>query len=59
LVAAATYAYVIWTVWGGYLATSLLSLMPGWRFIDPLSVLDCDDPITDDKESLASLLDDE
>ena len=40
LVAAVTYAYMIWTIWGGYLVTSLLSMMPGWRFLDPLPVLD-------------------
>ncbi len=59
LVAAVTYAYMIWTIWGGYLITSLLSMMPGWRFLDPLPVLDqAEEEIGDDQESLASLLDD-
>ena len=58
MVAAATYAYVIWTVWGGYLVTSVMSMMPGWRFIDPLPVLDQEASQADDQESLASLLDD-
>ncbi len=59
LVAAVTYAYMIWTIWGGYLITSLLSMMPGWRFLDPLPVLDhSQDEVGDDQESLASLLDD-
>ncbi len=59
LVAMATYAYVVWTVWSGYLITSVLSMMPGWRFLDPLPVLDQEeDEDADDQESLASLLDD-
>ena len=59
LVAAVTYAYMIWTIWGGYLITSLLSMMPGWRFLDPLPVLDhSHEEVGDDQESLASLLDD-
>jgi hypothetical protein len=31
--------YVIWLLRGGVLATSLLSSLPAWRFVDPLPVL--------------------
>ncbi|NQT16015.1 MAG: cadherin repeat domain-containing protein, partial [Planctomycetes bacterium] len=31
--------YVLWTIRGGWLATSLLAQMPAWRLMDPLVVL--------------------
>ena len=31
--------YVIWLLRGGVLATSLLSSLPAWRFVDPLPVV--------------------
>ena len=61
LFAAVSYFYVLWTVWSGYLASSVLSLMPGWRFIDPLPILDqADGPlIDDDTETLATIANNE
>lgn len=35
-----TAGYVLWTIRGGWLASSLLAQMPAWRLIDPLVVLD-------------------
>ena len=32
--------YLIWLIRGGTLATSMLSSLPAWRFVDPLPVLD-------------------
>jgi hypothetical protein len=52
--------YTLWTVWGGYLLTSVLSLMPGWKLLDPLPVLELAEKreeSDDDKESLASMID--
>ncbi len=63
-------AYTIWTVWCGFLTTSILSLMPGWKLLDPLPVLeeekerangffDDEEELDDDEdndESLASLV---
>ncbi|MDH3717012.1 MAG: hypothetical protein OES79_02715, partial [Planctomycetota bacterium] len=57
----ATIIYTLWTVWGGYLLTSVLSLMPGWRLLDPLPILESakkPEESDDDKESLASMIDD-
>lgn len=34
-----TVGYVIWTIRGGWLLTSLLAQMPAWRMVDPLVVL--------------------
>ena len=50
-------AYVIWTVWGGYLLSSMVALMPHWQLMDPLPVLDDEADETDpqDDESLASI----
>lgn len=31
--------YVMWLLRSGVLATSLLSSLPAWRFVDPLPVL--------------------
>jgi hypothetical protein len=51
--------YVIWLLRGGVLATSLLSSLPAWRFVDPLPVLarmrqDDDDDSDDSLESLVA-----
>ena len=70
LTALGSIAYTIWTVWCGFLTTSILTLMPGWKLLDPVPVLDEDDEPTslhaekddedddeeDDDESLASLV---
>src|SRR5205823_8987494 len=32
--------YILWTIRAGYLLASLLSSMPAWSFVDPLSILD-------------------
>jgi hypothetical protein len=53
--------YTLWTVWGGYLLTSVLSLMPGWRLLDPLPILESAEKreeSDDDQESLSSMIDD-
>ena len=39
LTAALTAGYVVWTIRGGYLLSSLLASMPAWTMIDPLPVL--------------------
>jgi hypothetical protein len=53
--------YVIWLLRGGVLATSLLSSLPAWRFVDPLPVLsrikggdneDDDDNVDDSLEAI-------
>ena len=51
-------AYTLWTVWGGHLMSSILSLMPGWKLLDPLPVLDQKDKEQEhtDGESLESLI---
>jgi hypothetical protein len=52
--------YVIWLLRGGVLATSLLSSLPAWRFVDPLPVLarmrqgDDEDDTDDSLESLVA-----
>jgi hypothetical protein len=61
-----TVGYVLWTIRGGLLLSSLLAQMPAWRFVDPLVVLDeqgePDDPHWDrpdqpgEEESLASIV---
>ena len=71
LSAIGSIAYTIWTVWCGYLTSSILSLMPGWKLLDPLPVLQKDeespsllgddddeenDEEEDENESLASLV---
>jgi hypothetical protein len=51
---------VIWLLRGGVLATSLLSSLPAWRFVDPLPVLarmrqgDDEDDTDDSLESLVA-----
>jgi hypothetical protein len=37
--AGVSVGYVIWLLRGGVLATSLMSSLPAWRFVDPLPVL--------------------
>ena len=32
--------WTMWAVRGGYLATSLLTSLPSWQFIDPLPIFD-------------------
>jgi hypothetical protein len=32
--------YTVWTVWSGSLSASILALMPGWKLLDPLPILD-------------------
>ncbi|MEM6470440.1 MAG: DUF4347 domain-containing protein [Planctomycetota bacterium] len=67
LVAAGTFAgfsgalsvgYVLWTIRGGLLATSLLVHLPAWSFVDPLLVLsDLEDEGEDsDDDSLEGML---
>ncbi|QDV46217.1 hypothetical protein Enr13x_61260 [Stieleria neptunia] len=55
---ALSVGYVMWTVRGGLLATSLLAHLPAWSFVDPLLVLNEleDDDDTDD-DSLEEMLD--
>ena len=49
--------YLIWLVRGGTLATSMLSSLPAWRFVDPLPVLGSLDGADDeDDESLQSIV---
>ncbi len=45
LTALSSIAYTIWTVWCGFLTTSILSLMPGWKLLDPLPVLEEDNSL--------------
>jgi hypothetical protein len=60
-----TVGYVLWTIRGGWLLTSLLAQMPAWRMVDPLVVLSyldeesakSDDPTDEEDDSLESLLD--
>ncbi|MCS7469204.1 DUF4347 domain-containing protein [Stieleria sp. ICT_E10.1] len=55
---ALSVGYVVWTVRGGLLATSLLAHLPAWSFVDPLLVLDeLDDEDEADDDSLAEMLD--
>ncbi|QDV42402.1 hypothetical protein Enr13x_22470 [Stieleria neptunia] len=55
---ALSVGYVVWTVRGGLLATSLLAHLPAWSFVDPLLVLDgLDDEDETDDDSLAEMLD--
>jgi hypothetical protein len=45
-------------VWGGYLVSSTLALMPHWQLMDPLVVLDKehDELEHEDDESLESIV---
>ncbi|MCA9139596.1 MAG: tandem-95 repeat protein, partial [Planctomycetales bacterium] len=55
---ALSVGYVMWTVRGGLLATSLLAHLPAWSFVDPLLVLDeMDDDQDSDDDSLEEMLD--
>ena len=53
-----TVGYVVWTIRGGLLVSSLLAQMPAWRLIDPLVVLQyVDDYDGDDEDdSLQSIV---
>ncbi len=42
--------YVLWTVRGGYLLSSVLAQMPAWRFIDPLPIIDYEEDSLEDEE---------
>ena len=57
LAAIGSIAYVVWTVWGGYLMGSFVALMPHWQLIDPLPVLDKENDELEetDDESLESI----
>ncbi|WP_182867604.1 DUF4347 domain-containing protein [Rhodopirellula sp. JC639] len=55
---ALSVGYVMWTVRGGLLATSLLAHLPAWSLVDPLLVLnELDDDDDSDDDSLEELLD--
>ncbi|QDV46218.1 hypothetical protein Enr13x_61270 [Stieleria neptunia] len=55
---ALSVGYVMWTVRGGLLATSLLAHLPAWSFVDPLLVLnEMDDDDDEDDDSLEEMLD--
>jgi hypothetical protein len=47
-----TVGYVVWLLRGGSLLASVLSVMPAWRFLDPLPILETfvDDSESDDRE---------
>jgi hypothetical protein len=60
--------YVLWTIKGGWLASSVLAQMPAWRLMDPLVVLEhldkelseeSKDGKREDDDSLESLLADD
>lgn len=54
---ALSVGYVMWTVRGGLLATSLLAHLPAWSFVDPLLVLnELDDDEDGDDDSLENML---
>jgi hypothetical protein len=57
LAAVGSLAYIIWTVWGGYLVGSFVALMPHWHLVDPLPILDKEDDELEkaDNESLESI----
>jgi hypothetical protein len=56
--ASVSVGYVIWLLRGGVLATSLLSSLPAWRFVDPLPVLSRfkQDDDEDDDDSLEAIV---
>ncbi|MBW3542692.1 MAG: tandem-95 repeat protein, partial [Planctomycetes bacterium] len=57
-----TVGYVLWTIRGGLLASSILAQMPAWRLVDPLVVLNYLDespppePDDADEESLETII---
>ncbi|WP_413431057.1 hypothetical protein [Crateriforma spongiae] len=56
---AVSIGQAVWVVNAGYLASSALFVLPAWRTLDPLPVLDTmDGKFDDDDESLDSILDD-
>ncbi|MCS7468412.1 DUF4347 domain-containing protein [Stieleria sp. ICT_E10.1] len=55
---ALSVGYVMWTVRGGLLATSLLAHLPAWSFVDPLLVLnEFEEDEDGDDDSLEEMLD--
>jgi hypothetical protein len=56
-----TVGYVIWTIRGGLLASSVLAHLPAWQFVDPLVVLESEKSSRveddEDEESLGSIID--
>jgi hypothetical protein len=50
-------AYMAWTIWCGLLGSSVRALMPHWRLIDPLPILneEHDELEDEDDESLESI----
>ena len=57
--AVGSIAYVIWTLWSGYLVSSMVALMPHWQLMDPLAILEeeHDELEDEDDESLESIAD--
>jgi hypothetical protein len=53
-----TIGYVIWTLRGGILLTSVIAQLPAWHVIDPLVVLDSLRGENDDGESLENIVED-
>jgi Domain of unknown function (DUF4347)/Bacterial Ig domain/Cadherin domain/Right handed beta helix region len=55
---ALTVGYVLWLVRGGYLVASVLSALPAWRFVDPLTIIDTldDDPDAGEDDSIQAML---
>ncbi len=47
-----TAGYVLWTIRGGWLVSSLLAQMPAWQLVDPLLILDSlqEDDLLDDED---------
>jgi len=47
-----TAVYVMWTIRGGWLVSSLLAQMPAWQLVDPLLILDSmqEDDLLDDED---------
>lgn len=53
----ATAGYVLWTLRGGVLVATMMTSLPGWRFVDPLPVLDSfESDSEEDSESIHSML---
>ena len=47
-----TAGYVLWTIRGGWLVSSLLAQMPAWQLVDPLLILDSfeEEDLLDDED---------
>ncbi|HAS26257.1 MAG TPA: hypothetical protein DCR64_12250, partial [Vibrio sp.] len=48
--------YVAWLLRSGIILTSVLSSMPAWRFIDPLPILSSLTSVSEDEETLESIV---